>query len=137
MASKDASDIVRCVKCRAVLNESPSLTRSQRTPCPVCGSLSRDNMRVVVPKLSVSVPKWRARGKRQGKGEPFIDQYLKRELYRDTGEDHDVERTIDHERNIYREVIRDSKTGELIRDCYEPLDKHTGHGYAKRKGEGD
>jgi hypothetical protein len=94
-------------------------------------------MRVVAPKLSVSVPKWRTRGKRQGKGEPFIDQYLKRELYRDTGEDHDVERTIDHERNIYREVIRDSKTGELIRDCYEPLDKHTGHGYAKHKGKGE
>jgi hypothetical protein len=137
MASKDDSDIVRCIKCRTVLNESTSLIRSQRTPCPVCGSLSRDNMRVVAPKLSVSVPKWRARGKRQGKGEPFIDQYLKRELYRDTGEDHDVERTIDHERNIYREVIRDSKTGELIRDCYEPLDKHTGHGYAKHKGKGE
>ena len=133
MASENDSEIVRCSKCGTVLNESPSLPRSQRTPCPVCGSLSRDHTKLIVTKLSVSVSRLRAKGKRQGKGKPFIDQYLKRELFRKTGEVHDVERIIDPENNIYKEVIRDSKTGEIIRKCCEPLDKHVGHGYAKRK----
>ena len=135
MATENNSDIVRCNECKTVLNESPSLPRSQRTPCPVCRSLSRDNLRLVNPKLVVSVPKWRAKGKRHGKGKSFIDQYLKRELYQETGEDRDVQRVIDHEHNIYKEIIRDSKTGRIIRECCEPLDKHVGHGYAKlRKG---
>lgn len=137
MASKDNSEIVRCNKCRTILNESPSLPRSQRTPCPVCGSLSRDNMRFIDTELGVSVPELRAKGKRHGKGKPFIDQYLKRELYRDTGEDHDVESVIDHNSNIYKEVIRDSKTGKIIRECCEPLDKHIGHGYAKHNSKKD
>jgi hypothetical protein len=83
------------------------------------------------------VPKLRARGKRLGKGKPFIDQQSKRELYRDTGETHDVERIIDLENNIYKEVIKDSKTGKIIRECCEPLDKHVGHGYAKYKSKKD
>lgn len=133
MASENDSEIVRCNKCRTILNESPSLPRSQRTPCPICGSLSRDNLRLVDPKLSASVSKLRARGKRHGKGKPFIEQYLKRELYRDTGEEHDVERVIYPEKNIYKEIIKDSKTRKVIRKRCEPLNKHTEHGYAKHK----
>jgi len=52
MASENDSEIVRCNKCWAVLNESPSLPRSQRMPCPVCSSLSRDNLRKVNPLLN-------------------------------------------------------------------------------------
>ena len=133
MASKNNSEIVRCNKCRTILNESPSLPRSQRTPCPICGSLSRDNLRLVDPKLSVSVPKLRARGKRLGKGKHFIDQVGKREKYHDTGKEQDVTRVFDHEGNLYTEIIRDSKTGKVIREFSEPLDKHQGHGYAKHK----
>lgn len=110
MASQDNSEIVRCNNCRTVLNESPSLQYGERTPCPICGSLSRYRERVgriarhyrIVTNtaLSISVPETRARAKRHGKGKPFIDQHSKRELYRDTGEVHDLERIIDHENNI-------------------------------------
>jgi hypothetical protein len=89
-------------------------------------------MRPVEAKLRVSAPKWRARGKRHGKGKPFIDKYLKRELYRDMGEDHDAERLIDRKRNIYKEIVKDPKTGRIIHHCWELLDYHVGRGYAKR-----
>jgi hypothetical protein len=145
MASENSSKIVRCNKCGTALDETPSLQYGERTPCPICGSLSRYRERVgriarhyqivTDTALSVSISETRARAKRRGKGKPFIDQRSKRELYRDTGEVHDVERIIDPENNIYKEVIRDSKTGEIIRECCEPLDKHTGHGYAKQKGD--
>jgi len=135
MASENDSEIVRCNKCWTVLNESPSVPRSQRTPCPVCGSLSRDNMKVVRTNLSVSVPKLRARGKRLGKGKHFIEQVGKREKYHDTGKEQDVTRVFDYEGNLYTEIIRDSKTGKVIREFSEPLDKHQGHGYAKQKGD--
>lgn len=145
MASEDNTKIVRCNNCRTVLDETAYLQYDKRTPCPICGSLSRYCERlgriarhykiVTDTALSASVTETRARGKRHGKGKPFIDQRYKRELYRKTGEEHDVERIIDPENNIYKEVIKDSKTGEIIRECCEPLDKHQGHGYAKRKGE--
>jgi hypothetical protein len=132
MASENNSEIVRCNNCRIVLNETPSIQYSERTPCPVCGSLSRHYEKVAVVKIGLSTSA-NAKAKRLGKGKPFIEQSAKHELYRETGEDHDVDRIIDREKNLYKETIRDSKTGGVIRECCEPLDKHVGHGYAKRK----
>ena len=133
MASEDNIEIVRCNNCMTVVNESPSLQRSQRTPCPVCGSLSRDHIRLVDTKVAVAVPKLKTRGKRLGKGKPFIEQEGKHEVYHDTGEEQDVTRVFDHEHNTYIEIIKDSKTGKVICEHREPLDQHRGHGYAKRR----
>lgn len=133
----DNSEIVRCNNCRTILNESPSLDRNQRTPCPWCGSLSRYHVRVANIRLAISVPESRAKGRRLGKGKPFIEQQAKHEVFHETDEYHDVDRVIDREHNRYIEIVKDSKTGRIIRQCCELLSYHVGRGYAKRKGEED
>ena len=145
MVNQENSEIVRCNNCRTILNESPSIQYSERTPCPICGSLSRycekrgrvaKHYKIAInTALSVSIPRIGARGKRHGKGKPFIDQYSKRELFRESGEYHDVDRVIDRDNNLYIEIIKDSKTGKVLRHCWELLDYHVGHGYAKQKGD--
>ena len=42
------------------------------------------------------------------------------------------EMRVDKNQGRYREVISDPETGEIIRECEEPLSKHRGHGDDKR-----
>jgi hypothetical protein len=42
-------------------------------------------------------------------------------------------RVIDRENNLYKEVVTNAETGEVIHACEEPLSKHIGHGSAKKK----
>jgi hypothetical protein len=137
MTSENDNEVVRCNNCRTVLNEAPSLQRSERTPCPSCGSLSRYHIRLADVRINVSPVESRVKAKRLGKGKPFIEQQAKHELFRETSEYHDVDRVIDREHNRYIEIIKDSKTGEVIRQCCELLSYHVGHGYAKHKGKKD
>ena len=41
------------------------------------------------------------------------------------------ERLIDRKNDRYREVVKDTKTGDVIHEVDEPLSQHTGHGSAK------
>ncbi len=44
---------------------------------------------------------------------------------------HQVDRTIDYANNWYDETITDEATGEVVRECHEPLSDHRGRGSAK------
>lgn len=57
------------------------------------------------------------------------------ELHRDTGRMAKVRRGINRDTNSYFEVITDLETGEIIRECIEPLTDHQDRGSAKRKGD--
>lgn len=46
-----------------------------------------------------------------------------------------LNRDIDRENNLYFEVVIDKQTGEILRECLEPLDEHYGHGNAKKTKE--
>ncbi len=35
------SEVVKCLKCKRILDEPTHLTEVERKPCPACGSLSR------------------------------------------------------------------------------------------------
>lgn len=39
----------------------------------------------------------------------------------------------DKDNNLYEKTLTDPETGTIIHHCKEPLDKHTGHGSAKKK----
>jgi len=43
------------------------------------------------------------------------------------------ERIIDRKNNEYVEKIEDKQSGNIIRNCHEPLSEHLGHGSAKNK----
>ena len=145
MVNQENSEIVRCNNCRTLSNESPAIEYGERTPCPVCGSLSRcsetlghiaRHYRVEINTALSVRPQIDSKAKRKGRGRPFIEQRSTHDLYRKTGQDTDEVRIIDRENNLYQKTIKDSKTGETIYECCEPLDKHTGHGYARHRGKG-
>jgi hypothetical protein len=71
------------------------------------------------------------KAKRQGKGKPFIEQVTGAEFQAKTDKNAHLDRVIDREHDIYKEVVTDSKTGEIIHQCEEPLSKHQGHGNLK------
>lgn len=125
------SEVVQCNNCKVPLNESPYIQLSERTPCPSCGSMSRYYEKTGLVTVGETIPKAEMKAKHLGKGKPFIEQQGRHELYRKTGEYTDVTRIIDRENNLYKEVIKDSKTGRVIHCCIEFLDKHVGHGSAK------
>jgi hypothetical protein len=67
-----------------------------------------------------------------GKKKPIVEGISGEDLHRDSGKWMYKERVIDHEKNRYKEVVTDLETGNIVHNCEEPLDKHTGHGSAKK-----
>ena len=119
-----------CTDCGRVIDESKDQT-GNRTPCPSCGSAKRTRnveIRVQIDSKVEVYPllKWlRKQLGRWGK-----DGF---EFYRDTLTWRRLRRTFDKPNDWYEEEIRDAKTGDLIRECKEPLSKHRGRGSAKQR----
>jgi hypothetical protein len=68
---------------------------------------------------------------------PFHEQITGADLYKLTGQWNALHRIIDRARDYYYELIKDSKTGTVIRFCEEPLSKHFGRGSAEKPGKSD
>jgi hypothetical protein len=123
---------VHCGNCKLVLDEDPSVQPSLRTPCPSCGSTSRMFDCTITEKIGVTT-RMIMKAKRQGKGKPFIEQVTGADIQRKTNKQVHLDRVIDREHDVYKEMVTDSETGEIIHQCEEPLTKHQGHGSAKKK----
>jgi len=123
---------VLCGKCKLVLEEDPHTTPEQRIPCPSCGSTARI-FQVGIHDGIVMKSKLGMKAKHPGGGKPFIEQVIGDDLHRKTGKWMNLTRVFDRENDLYKEIITDPITGEVIHECIEPLSKHTGHGDAKYK----
>jgi len=128
----NARDYVTCAVCGTPIDEDPGTALAERKPCPVCGSTAR-NYNVSVRLSTIRGWLLGLKHKRPGHKKPVYESKSGDELYRDTGQWHKISREIDRENNRYRERIVDPKTGEVIRECDEPLTEHQGRGSAKRK----
>jgi len=85
----------------------------------------------ITEKIGIAV-RMGMKAKRQGKGKPFIEQVTEADIQRITNKHMHLDRVINRENDLYKEVVTDPKTGEIIHQCEEPLSKHQGHGSAKR-----
>jgi hypothetical protein len=126
------SDTVKCGKCGQELSEPTIVSLENRVPCPYCGSLSRAYFASVHETMTAR-EKIGMKGKRGGKGKPFIETTSGDDLHKTTGKWNRLERVIDRENNLYSEKIIDPETGRIIHQCEEPLSEHKGHGSAKKK----
>jgi DNA-directed RNA polymerase subunit RPC12/RpoP len=124
--------IVKCGKCKAVLQERSDIKPAQRTPCPECGSTSRAFEVTMHANISIHT-KMGMKAKRSGEKKPFIVEVSGSDLYRKINKWMKLSRVIDKENDYYCEVITDPVTGQIVHECIEPLSKHIGHGNAKRK----
>lgn len=122
---------VKCGNCKVELDEDYNTPKNQRKPCPKCGSLSRC-YHVHITDTIVFHDKLGIKARHNSGGKPFFESVGGSDLHRKSGKWMKLERTIDRERNHYREVVIDPKTGEIVHFCEEPLTEHQGHGTAKR-----
>ena len=68
-----------------------------------------------------------------GGKKPFIEEVTGDDLHRKTAKWMNLSRVYDREHDVYKEIVTDPVTGEVIHECIEPLSEHTGHGSAKHK----
>ena len=66
-------------------------------------------------------------------GKPYFESIASDDLYRKSCKWMLLERIIDREKDFYKEVISDPKTGKIIRKCEEPLSQHIDYGSARQK----
>ena len=123
---------VLCGKCKSPLEEDPHIPPDQRIPCPSCGSTARI-FQVSIHDSIVMKSKLGMKAKHPAGGKPFIEQVTGDDLHRKTNKWMNLSRVYDREKDLYKEIITDPITGEVVHECIEPLSKHTGHGDAKYK----
>lgn len=124
------SRVVECAECWALLPESAGI--AENPPCPKCGSTQRHIKLHIKETLEIyDQIRSKLRKKRKEKTNSWI--YNWRWLKKNSGKWHDKQRRIDRESNLYKEVIKDKITGEIIHECEEPLNEHYRHGSAKFK----
>ena len=121
--------VSKCKKCGAVLFEPKN---EKRTPCPVCGEMGRIHEETITDGIKV-YDHMRIKVKHGGKGKPFFDARVGVDYYFKDKEWRHLERVIDRENNLYVEIIKDMKTGKVIKEVKVPLTDHQGHGAAKQK----
>ena len=124
--------IAKCNNCNEILSEIVNFTEND--PCPHCGAISmqiiddiNDEFRIR-ERIVIKVRK-------NGEKEVITRITQGDDLYRDTGKWNHLERVIDRENDYYSEKITDPLTGEIIKECNEPLSEHKGHGSAKHKNK--
>ncbi|MBN1662581.1 MAG: hypothetical protein JW943_03160 [Deltaproteobacteria bacterium] len=120
--------VSKCKKCGAILSEPKYEPRS---PCPVCEEKGRIHDEVLDEEACI-YDHMRMKGKHEGKGKPFFDARVGADFYVKEIEWRHLERVIDRDNNLYIEVIKDVKTGKVIKEVREPLTDHQDHGSAKQ-----
>ena len=123
---------VLCGKCKLALKEDSHVQPSGRIPCPSCGSTARI-FQVSIHASVIMKSKLGMKAKHSSGGKPFIEEVTGDDLYRETNKWMNLSRVYDREKDLYKEIITDPITGEVVHECIEPLSKHTGHGTAKYK----
>jgi len=123
--------IIKCLDCGDILYSGPDKT-VDGIKCNRCCSTRKDIVLTVEDRIDIHEQQV-IKGKRKNEKRPFVEGKYGDEIYHETGEWREVNRTVDRDQNRYQEKIVNSRTGEVVKDISEPLDQHCGHGSAKRK----
>ena len=123
---------VLCGKCKVALKEDSHIRPDECVPCPSCGSTARI-FEVTIHDGIVMKSKLGMKARHSSGKKPFIEQVTGDDFHRKTAKWMNVSRVYDREHDLYKEIITDPVTREVIHECIEPLSEHTGHGSAKHK----
>jgi len=138
--SDDTTTTVICAECKANLPVEHAGSKVG-SPCPNCGSTEkhihfelRDEMRFEIHDSlrgkvkNVTLPSSK---------NPRVKFFSGDDLRKSDGKWMQKEMVVDRDNNLYKELVTDPQTGEVIRDCEEALSDHVGHGDAKFKKDCD
>jgi len=130
----EAADVY-CAQCGSVIPELPGLPVEERMPCPNCGSTARRFSKTLSEAFSVGafLDGKKKSLKYSSRKQIRVHLQVGDQVEHKTGRRVFKERRVDKDASPawYFERITDAKTGEVIHECSEPLEKHTGHGSAK------
>ncbi len=105
--------------------------RPADSPCPECGGHSPVFTVQAADTAELHEFVQGARGKRPGKGKPYIETQAGDQYSTARARFMDKYRRIDRDDDWYDEVVIDPETGEIVHECHEPLSEHWGHGSAR------
>ncbi len=113
-----------CFDCHEKDGEEIQLD-SKSKKCPKCGGTKSIIFKVCTENVRLR-DKIKVVGKRFGFGRflELISGWEKNKITGDTKHGVDKLRLIDKRNDHYKEKVIDLKTGEVIRDCEEPLSQH-------------
>lgn len=123
---------VVCGGCGAVLVGGAEAYPNDLAPCGACGSPLKEVLIDVEDNLTL-YEQIRSKAKGAGGGKPFLETIDGDDLHRKTGKWNKLTRVIDRRNDRYYELVRDPGSGEVIRECEEPLSHHVGRGSARHQ----
>jgi predicted RNA-binding Zn-ribbon protein involved in translation (DUF1610 family) len=123
------TNIVVCVSCGNLIDESLDVSAVVRNPCANCGSLGRRFEASIVETVTASV-KLGVKHKVRGVAKPIFESVGGLDYHRKTGKWNQLERVIDRQNDWYEEKVVDPESGAIVHHCAEKLSDHRGHGSA-------
>lgn len=125
-------ETIFCGVCKAEFQDEANVAVERRRACPSCGSTARLFLSTVAVEVTPQVT-FNYRGRRGGKGNPFVIGKVGADLFVKLQKWVHLERVIDRANERYKEVVTDPTDNEVIHRCEEPLSKHQNHGSAKQR----
>src|SRR6185312_14392467 len=124
------TETVVCGACKTSFLDKRNVATERRRPCPSCGSTGRLFFQTVATETTAQTSIG-YKGRRSGKGKPFIIGKLGADWSARLRRFVHLERVVDRANDRYKEVVTDPTTGDVIHHCEEPLSQHQNHGSAK------
>ena len=121
--------MAKCKDCGVEFGEVATDPES-RIPCPRCGSKRRigtANGALIVPAPKMQM-KFHVRSLGWQQKKPSKEFVIGDEQHRKSGKWFEKTRIVNREDDRYVEIVKDPKTGDVIRRCIERLSEHQGHG---------
>jgi len=119
--------VVKCADCSALLDDVS-------LPCPNCGSTARVFHAELTGTLELT-SELVAKGYAAGTRKPFFEVKTGDSFFRKAQVWVRRMMRIDRRNKRYMEHVVCPRTGETIHYCDEPLEKHKGHGSARKKSD--
>lgn len=129
---RESKESVTCAQCETPLEFSASQTLETRSPCPNCGSTRRRFEETIQEAVKVQ-DKLKFRHRSPGGNGFKVEHTEGDDLHRKTGRWSKLKRIIDRPNDAYEELIVDAETGEVVRDCKQPLSQHVGRGTPSKR----
>ena len=126
---------VNCAECGTALHEGDGTVPADLPPCPQCGSPLQD-VAFEIDEEAHAYEQIKTKAKEVGFKKPTLERVDGDDLFRKTNTWHKITRVMDRKNDKYYELITNPQTGEIIRECDEPLSHHIGRGSAKFQDHG-
>lgn len=135
--SDEIAVMVFCAECNVSLPSEWANQVASENVCPCCGSVKKKIIMNIAEDAGLEVhDSLRLKASNiamPAKKNPRVDIFEGDDLRKSDKKWMMKERVIDKDRDLYREIVKNPTTGEIVHHNEEPLSQHFDHGSAKFK----